>query len=386
MYVINLRKRKKSRPNGIAVLCGAAIVFLLLIMGQGLITALAKVTDYKITTMAINDTIPMAAAQNKENVDFAKLSNSIIGFDVTDLRSIIYNQAVFAGASQSVYNEEYELNRELPNDEASQEIPEDSAPILELDLHPVNASGYDNSQGVLVRNSTTYSINVGDMLEENLKFDMSSDGPKVLIVHTHTSEAYMPTAANFYYPSDPDRTEDQRYNVVRVGEEMVQVLNDMGIETLHDREVHDYPSYNGSYKSSLASVEKYLEKYPSIQVVIDVHRDAMQRDDGTRLRGVADIGGSRAAQVMIVCGTDQGGLNHPQWKENLKFAAKLQKSMNDNYQGLTRAVDLRQERFNMHTTYGSLILEVGSSTNSLEEAIMGGRAAARSLGLLLNEL
>ena len=376
MYVINLKKRKNRKVSALTILCGVVMVFVVLIIGQGLAGVLAKATDYAITTMAINDTIPMTAVQKSENFDLVKLTSAIIGFDMTDPRSIIYNQVAFIGAARSVYNPEYEFTQELPDDVATQPIPENSGPILELDLH----------QEQMVRNSTQYSINVEGMLNENLKFDMSREGPKVLIVHTHTSEAYMPTAANFYYPSDPDRTEDTRYNVVRVGDEMTQILNDMGVETLHDRSAHDYPSYNGSYKSSLATVEEYLENYPSIQVVIDVHRDAMERADGTRLRGVTDIDGQKAAQVMIVCGSDEGGLTHPNWRENLKFAVRYQKVMNDSFPNLTRAIDFRQERFNMHTTYGSLILEVGSSANSLEEAIIGGRAAARSLGLLLNEL
>jgi len=215
---------------------------------------------------------------------------------------------------------------------------------------------------------------------------LNKKGPQILIVHTHTSESYAPSNKNYYLPTDPDRTQDMNFNVVKVGEEMTKTLKGMGINVIHDKTVHDYPSYNGSYKSSLATVQKNLEKYPSIKVVIDVHRDAMITADKTKLKLCTTIDGKKTAQIMIVTGTDQGGLTHPSWRENLKFAIKLQSRFSKMYPTLARPINLARERYNMHTTTASLILEVGSNGNTLEEAINGGTYAAKALGAFLKDI
>jgi len=272
----------------------------------------------------------------------------------------------------------------LPAEEAKMGSEGETMPVLSLDLHPSGSSdGYNSSDGVLVNNHTQLTPNIGELLSKKLDIDMKSKGPKVLIVHTHASEAYKRTESDFYNPSDPSRTQDMNFTVMRVGEEMAKVLNDEGIETIQDRQVHDYPSYNGSYKSSLESVKSYLKKYPSIQVVLDIHRDAMHRADGTRLRAETEINGEGVAQVMIVTGTNQTGLDHPNWPKVLAFASQLQRQMNKDYDKFTRPIDLREERFNTHTTNASIILEVGTTANTLPESIRGGTYAARSLAKLL---
>lgn len=220
-----------------------------------------------------------------------------------------------------------------------------------------------------LKNETTYQVDTQALLDAPLSFQLQGSGPHVLIVHTHASESYSPTDQNFYLPSDPSRTEDTNFNVVRVGDELEQQLKQRGVKVIHARDINDYPSYNESYKKTLGVIEWYLQNYPSIQMVFDVHRDAVVKADGAKVKFTADIDGKKMAQVMLVCGTDQGGLQNDAWQENLKFALKLQNTLETKYPGLARPLNLRKERFNLHATHGSVIMEIGTHGNTLEEAI-----------------
>lgn len=246
-------------------------------------------------------------------------------------------------------------------------------------------SRYDSYQ-IRIGNQTSYGVNVDELLSEPLELDMSGEGPKVLIVHTHATEAYAPEGASKYNRDESDRSMDTSENVVAVGAEAARLFNERGIETLHDTELHDHPSFNGSYADALSSTEKYLEEYPSIQVVFDIHRDSIVYDDGTKAKVVTEIDGKNAAQLMFVVGTNEKGLYHPEWRENLKFAVQLQDKIDSKYPNLMRYVNLRQERFNGHTTKGSVIIEVGTSGNSLSEAKLGITCAVECIADFLNGL
>lgn len=391
MRLVRIRRKDRYylKQYTLLFLCSAALILILSMFWHG-IYALTKNITASTYKKALGNTMPqMTVNMPREGATLNEMLCRVIGFDINNPGSVLQNQIIMLGYAQNLDESDVE-QESIPAasmySSAVGEGGEGTAPLLSLSLHPADdTDGYSNSQGVTLRNSTTHDIDVGSLLASKLNFNMSGNLPKVLILHSHASEAFMPTDTNFYKPSDPDRTEDINFNVVRVGAEMAKTLNQMGISTLHDQTLHDYPSYNGSYKASLATVEKYLEKYPSIEIVIDVHRDALQRGE-SRLKPVTVIDGQKMAQVMIVCGSEQGGLEHPNWRENLTFACAYQKSMDDLYPTLTRPIDFRKERFNMHTTAGSLILEVGSNGNTLEEAIAGARAAAQALATLLNNL
>ncbi len=212
------------------------------------------------------------------------------------------------------------------------------------------------------------------------------DGPHILIVHTHGSEAYTPTAAEPYTPSDPYRTTDCTHNVVRVGEEMAQIFRQKGFEVLHDTTLYDYPAYDGAYDRSRAAVERWLTQHPSIQVVLDVHRDALAAEDGTIYKAVSEENGRQAAQVMLVVGSDGKGDFHPLWQENLTFAMSLQQQLLDDYETLARPMVLRTSRFNQDLRAGSVLVEVGTHGNTLEEALAGARLFAESTATVLTSL
>ena len=213
---------------------------------------------------------------------------------------------------------------------------------------------------------------------------LSQDGPQILILHTHGSEAYTPTADSPYEPSDPYRTTDCTKNIVKVGAEMATVFRAHGFKVLHDTTLYDYPSYNGAYESSKKAVEQWLAEYPSISIVLDVHRDALSAEDGTPYRLITTEVGKQAAQVMLVVGTNAGGSSHSQWKENLSFALFLQQKLEKGFDALARPIVLRSASFNQQLCVpGYLLVEVGGHGNTLADAIEGARfwadTAARGL-------
>ncbi len=235
-----------------------------------------------------------------------------------------------------------------------------------------------------IKNETPYSIDTEALLKRTSDIYISEDMPSVLIVHTHGTESYTQSEKYHYSDKDSARCEDKRYNVVRVGEELASELASRGYNVIHDKSLNDTPSYNNSYNKTLSVIEGYLEKYPSIQCVLDVHRDAIEQEDGTKVKFTADINGESVSQVMIVCGSDGLGLEHPNWQSNLSFALKIQNYINGKYPSLMRPVNLRKERFNMHKTPGSLILEFGTHGNTMDEALASVKYIAEGIGEVLN--
>lgn len=235
----------------------------------------------------------------------------------------------------------------------------------------------------MIKNETGYPVDADAIMQSGTPIRLASDGPQILIIHTHSSEAYTPSGLDRYEPSDTTRTEDPEYNIIRVGDELTRLLEKAGLRVIHDRGVYDYPSYTGSYSRSGAVVEQYLRDYPSISVVLDVHRDALGTD-GVIYKTVAEENGTCASQAMLLVGTDESGLEHPRWRENLSLALYMQRAVFQTYPTLMRPVALVPQRYNQQLCPGMLILEVGSSGNTLQEALAAIRlfAAAAAPALL----
>jgi len=246
-----------------------------------------------------------------------------------------------------------------------------------------SSGNYESSGTVYLRNETDYAIDAPALLRKASPVKLSGDAVQVLIMHTHGTEAYTPDAQHSYTPTDTDRTTDKNYNMLRVGQEIADILQARGIKTVHSETLNDYPAYSGSYNRALADISDYMKQYPSVKVVIDVHRDAMIAADGTRYKTVADINGKRAAQLMFVTGTDAGGLSHDRWQDNLTFQLQLHQRLNSRYPGIMRPMNIRTGRFNQHVTTGSMLLEVGTSGNSLSEALYSAQLFAHTLADLL---
>ena len=259
---------------------------------------------------------------------------------------------------------------------AKREQKQPEKPAEEVKSLPGTVREVNSAGGMSFINATDYAVDASAMQSEGFHMDADGASPKILIISTHSSEAYS--------DSEGARSEDDNYNVARVAEEITKTLKNAGVGVIHDRTKNDSPSYNGSYKKALGVIEKNLQSYPGIEAVIDVHRDYMETSDKVMLKPTAefaDVG--KAAQLMFVIGTDAMGLEHPNWRENLRFAVKLQEILNSSRPGLCRSINLRTERFNQHMTRGSMIVEVGSSANTLDEAVKSGKMLGEALAAAL---
>ena len=242
----------------------------------------------------------------------------------------------------------------------------------------------EEADAIAVSGACSYPFDKTALLTKPTALDFSTDGPKVLIVHTHASEAYTQEAGYEYEPSGELRTQDQTRSVIRVGSEIARILEDAGIETIHDTTPNDYPSYDGAYARMEAIIDAYLAEYPSIQIVLDVHRDAVEDRSGFPAALTANIDSEDCAKLMFVVGTDEGGLEHPNWQENLANVLKLQALLNRTSPGLCRDIDLRTERFNQHERPGSMLLEFGASGNTLSQALRTARRFSDALATFIN--
>ena len=216
------------------------------------------------------------------------------------------------------------------------------------------------------------------LIRTPLDWDLTSGDPAVLILHTHATESYTKQGQD-YAETAQYRTLDEDYNMLSVGEEVAEVLENHGICVIHDREIHDYPSYNGSYVDSRKTVEALLEQYPSIRLVLDLHRDALEKN-GTQIRPVMDA--EDCARIMIVAGTNVSRQNHENWQENLSLALKLHIQMEKLYPGIMRPLNLRPQRFNQDLSPGALLVEIGAAGNTHDEALTAARRLAEAVASL----
>lgn len=219
------------------------------------------------------------------------------------------------------------------------------------------------------------------LLDMPMALDLTGEGPRVLILHSHTTESYTQTGER-YEETSPYRTLDPGHNMISLGEIVTEILEDAGIEVLHDTTFHDYPSYNGAYAHAAASTKAYLEKYPTIQLILDLHRDAADTPTG-QMATSCTIGKERAAQLMFVLGTDKR-LNHPDWEKNLSLALKLQILLEREHPGVCRDLTLSKNRYNQHLGTCALLVEIGAAGNTLDQAKLAARELGEAIVQLLN--
>lgn len=256
-------------------------------------------------------------------------------------------------------------------------------PVTSQSTAPVKEMAIANSgtqyKNIWVKNTNqNHSIDIAAELAKQPAVKIKKNSaPQVLIYHTHTTEAYY----------NDTRTTDLTRSVVAVGDEIEKQLKAAGINVVHDTTVHDYPTYNGSYDRSKVTIENNLKKYPSIQVTLDVHRDAMGTADGTRIKPTVEINGKKAAQIMIISGCDDTGkMGFPNWEYNLRLAVRLQKSLADLYPGIARPLSFCPRKYNENLTKASLLVEFGTEVNTLEEAKYSGELFGKALVAELNKL
>ncbi|MBQ4097412.1 MAG: stage II sporulation protein P [Clostridia bacterium] len=230
-------------------------------------------------------------------------------------------------------------------------------------------------------NETPYSPDMDEILVrpravpplEELCGTYGSDAPIVLIIHTHTTESYADTADDGYRSSDKEK------NMIAIGEIIADRLRERGISTLHCTEVFDSPDFGMAYYNASGTIRQYIREYPSISYVLDVHRDSIELSDGTSYAPTAVTTLGRAAQIMFVIGTDHGGSDHTEWEDNLALAARVQSAISADHPTLMRSINLRSASFNEQYTKGSLLIEVGATASTLDEAKLGAEILAEYL-------
>lgn len=342
------------------------------------VLAVRSVSVFKASDTVYKDILSEELPDKEEkHISIKNIINKIVGFDTEFPETIIEEYSpIFEGTTSDAPPAEGDIEEEQKDngDEENTEQVNQEEPSLP------DKTAICAANGLKVNNATDFDVDVDAMCAEEIALSADTSEPLVLIVHTHTTECYNGDEMS----GETERNTDDTLNVVAVGEEIKTVLAENGINAVHDTTYHDYPSYQGAYSRTLTTIENQLKANPSIKIVLDIHRDAFIYPDGSKLSVSYDDRGEKTAQVMLVVGTNSMGLWHDNWRENLKFAAKIQNAAEIMYPGLMRPINLRTERFNEHMTLGSLIWEVGSNGNSLEEAKRGGREAARAMAAVLN--
>ena len=274
-------------------------------------------------------------------------------------------------ASLLLYLQTGRVVRSLPD------VPE----ILQIPDPGVKITGFSARDLELVELSDEPGLgpDLDALLTAPVELTLDDGQPRVLILHSHTTESFQQTADR-YEESSPYRTLDPGHNMLALGEIVAEILESAGIGVIHDRDFHDYPSYNGAYSHAAASTRAYLEQYPTIELILDLHRDAADTPTG-QMATSCTVGGEKSAQLMFVLGTDKR-LNHPDWEDNLSLALKLQVLLEKENPGICRDLTLSKNRYNQHLGAYALLIEIGAAGNTLEEA----KIAARELGKAIVKL
>ena len=261
----------------------------------------------------------------------------------------------------------------LPPEEEEQPEPTQETEGVEDAAAPV----FGEKEAGFVKVSADWEVDTASLLEQPLNWNLKSAEPTVLILHSHGTESYENPGT--YEAVSAYRTLDTNYNMVSVGERVAQLLEEGGIRVLHDRSLHDYPAYNNAYGNARNSIETYLEQYPSVSLVLDLHRDAAQAPDGTQKSGTVTVKGQPAGQLMLVMGSDKGGLSYPDWEKNLALAVKLQAWLEQAYPGLCKPINLVSYRYNQDLSSGALLVEVGTAGNTHEQALAAAECLAEGI-------
>lgn len=229
----------------------------------------------------------------------------------------------------------------------------------------------------------TYSCSrkpdIAALLDQPLQWDLTTEAPAVLIIHTHGTEAFTPSEGMEYEEKGGAyRTTDDQVNIISIGDELTRLLEAAGMTVIHDREYYDYPDYDASYDICRKAMEKHLKDNPSIKLVVDLHRDSALNEDGSQWATSGIVNGQQSAQVMLVAGTDCY-YDHPNWEQNLSLSLKLHALMERTHPGITRPLDLRKQRFNQDLSTGAIIAEIGTAGNTHEEAMSAVSVLAEAI-------
>lgn len=331
----------------------------------------------------ISQTIPAFSSVNEdktkikqeENKENKSIMESLLTSEINIMKEIDKNEAE-KNIEETNENTVAEENQTTNSTEI--ELAKTAVKTEVVTNNPITESFNVQYGKVKIKNQTSYTLT-----EEMLKPDITVENKNILMFHTHSCESYTASEMFPYTPTGNFRTTDLNYTVTRVGTELEMQLKQYGFSTYHDMSYHDYPSYNGSYTKSLQTVQNILTTFPA-DIIIDLHRDAIgSRADYAPTVKIGD--NDYAAQIMYVIGTNAGGLEHPNWNQNLKFAIKVQEKAEEMYPGLFKPIMLTESRYNQHTGKYASIMEVGATGNTLEQCLTSMKYLAKVLDAVLNE-
>lgn len=295
---------------------------------------------------------------NNEKNKLTKIMNiELAMIEKTEKEEIKENQDEIEKAKIDDSNSITEMENETKKQEENKPIEQAKVDVSTEVVQENNLEGrYTDTYGnVKIRNESKYQL-TQEMLNPNCTINNKKD---IILFHTHTCESYTMSPNYNYTMTGTYRTTDLNYSVVRVGDELETHLKNYGYNVIHDKTYHDYPAYTGSYSRSIKTVQNLLAQNPATEIVFDVHRDAVGSKSNYAPK--VKIGDEYAAQIMFVMGSDGGGLSHPNWQQNLKFAIKIQEKANEMYPGLCRPIILRNSRYNQNLTNKAGIIEVGAT-------------------------
>ena len=265
-----------------------------------------------------------------------------------------------------------------PEKEPTPSVPAETAPPPAAPKPSYLTLTAADAAPVVVYDLVSYAPDFQELLLSPLSWDLTGDNPTVLIVHTHATESYTRQPGENYEEESAYRTLNGAYNMLSIGQELARVLEAGGVNVLHDRTLHDYPSYDGSYDHARQTISGYLAAYPSICMVIDLHRDALDFNQDPQLTTLANVNGQKSAQLMLVAGTDNN-VSFPNWEQNLATGLKLMAVLEKMHPGITRPALLRPQRYNLDLSPGSLLVEVGANGNTHSEAILAAQALGQAI-------
>ena len=322
---------------------------------------------------ALDQTIPAMSNINEEYKKVAKeddnknkdILQEMIGTQISSIKSIEKldetKQEEKTEEEKSNNNNENETKKEETSTET--EVAKAGVKTEVITNNPIKDSSNTQYGSVKIKNETDYNL-TEEMLNPD---DIKIENKNIILFHTHSCESYTASEKYPYTPTGNYRTTDKNFNMIRVGTELETYLKGYNYNVVHSTDYHDYPAYNGSYTRSLKTVENILQTTPS-DIIIDIHRDAIgSRSD---YAPTVKIGDEEAAQLMFVIGTNDGGLWHPNWNQNLKFAIKIQQKAEEMYPGLFKTMMLTKSRYNQHTGKYASIIEVGATGNTLDQCLV----------------
>jgi stage II sporulation protein P len=264
-----------------------------------------------------------------------------------------------------------------PADRDPTPVQPESMPTVPTEPFTQTVFSDEDADLVEVNSVCGYATDLPALLQKPLTWNLMQQEPAVLILHSHATESY--TKTEDYKETSSYRTLNTDYNVVSIGAEIKKILEAGGIRVIHDTTLHDYPSYSSSYSHARTQIRTLLKENPSIVLVLDIHRDAVENSKGQQVAFTESSGGKKAARLMMVVGTDANGLNHPNWQENMALAVKLHAQLEKNTPGICRPISFRPQRFNQDLSTGGMLIEVGAAGNTRQEALEGARLLAQAI-------